>query len=247
MVEIKIPLAPRGGVLIPLGFLKLRIPWDECSQQSTQPSPARGYPRQIKMSLQKLRKFYELKRIERANTVAGGKVRRKESPAEHSWSCLILADYFLSRMSDKMSGKASEQKPKLDRLKVYELLMYHDVVEIEAGDINLLNEQERKHKSEREKKAAHVLHQHLPAELGKKFLALFHEYEEGKSKEARFAKAIDALDAEIHELDYKEDWKGWTEEFLRKKKGPLFEEFPELKEAFEEIMSFVKKGGYFGR
>lgn len=187
------------------------------------------------MGFQKLRKFYELKRIERANTVAGGKVRRKESPAEHSWSCLILADYFLS----KIKG------PQLDRLKVYELLMYHDVVEIEAGDINLLNEQERKHKAEREKKAAHVLHQHLPAELGKKFLALFHEYEEGKTKEAKFAKAIDALDAEIHELDYKEDWKGWTEDFLRKKKGPLFEEFPELQEAFEEIMEFVKEEGYF--
>lgn len=193
------------------------------------------------MELPKLRKFYQLKRIERANTVA----KRKESPAEHSWSCLILADYFLSRRS--RGGGGDESKHMLDRLKVYELLLYHDVVEIEAGDINLLNEQERKQKAEREKKAAHILHQHLPAELGKKFLTLFHEYEEGKSKEARFAKAIDALDAEIHELDYKEDWKGWTEEFLRKKKGPLFEEFPELKEAFEEIMEFVKKEGYFGR
>ncbi len=198
------------------------------------------------MELPKLRKFYQLKTIERANTVAGGKVRRKESPAEHSWSCLILADYFLSKMEMSME-KSNRKKPALDRLKVYELLMYHDVVEIEAGDINLLNEQERKHKAEREKKAAHVLHQHLPSELGKKFLALFHEYEEGKSKEARFAKAIDALDAEIHELDYKEDWKGWTEDFLRKKKGPLFEEFPELKEAFEEIMQFVKEEGYFGQ
>ncbi len=191
--------------------------------------------------LSSLRKFYELKRIERANTVAG----RKESPAEHSWSCLILADYFLSRMEKGRTTKRGMKMPALNRLKVYELLLYHDVVEIEAGDVNLLDEQERKHKGEREKQAAHVLHQHLPVELGKKFLVLFHEYEEGKSNEARFAKAIDALDAEIHELDYKEDWKGWTEDFLRKKKGPLFEEFPELKEAFEEIMGFVKKEGYF--
>lgn len=195
--------------------------------------------------LSPLRKFYELKRVERANTVAS----RKESPAEHSWSCLILADYFLSRMEkskrERRPGRLKPGRLNLDRLNVYELLMYHDVVEIEAGDVNILLEQERKHKAERERQAAHVLHQHLPVELGKKFLALFHEYEEGKTIEARFAKAIDALDAEIHELDYKEDWKGWTEEFLRKKKGPLFEEFPELKKAFEEMMAFVKEERYF--
>ncbi len=181
--------------------------------------------------LHKLRKFYELKNVERTAKVGA----RRESPAEHTWSALILADYFLNKMKNS----------KLDRLKVYELLMYHDVVEIEAGDVNLLDEQKRKHKAEREKQAAHVLHQHFPLELGKKFLVLFQEYEEGKTKEARFAKAIDALDAKIHELDYKEDWKGWTEEFLRKKKGPLFEEFPELKKFFEESLKFCRKEGYF--
>lgn len=125
--------------------------------------------------------------------------------------------------------------------------MYHDVVEIEAGDVNLLDEQSRKHKKERENQAAHILQKHLPSELGKKFLTLFQEYEEGKTTEARFAKAIDALDAEIHELDYPNDWKGWTEEFLRRKKGPLMEEFPELKKMFEESVEFVKKEGYFER
>ncbi len=145
-----------------------------------------------------IRKFYQLKHVER-NAPVG---KRKESPAEHSWSCLILADYFLNKMKKK-DGEA------LDRLKVYELLMYHDVVEIEAGDICISKEEKR------------------------------------KTKEAKFAKAIDALDAEIHELDYKEDWKGWTEEFLRRKKGPLVEEFPELKQAFEEIMQYAKEEGYF--
>jgi len=48
---------------------------------------------------------------------------RRESAAEHSWSCLLLADPFLS----------SCEEP-LDRLKVYELLLYHDVVEIIVGD-----------------------------------------------------------------------------------------------------------------
>ena len=185
----------------------------------------------MNIALPPLRNFYKLKNIERANSVG----HRKESPAEHSWSCLILADYFLNKIKNQ----------ELDRLKVYELLMYHDVVEIEAGDVNLLNEQEREHKAEREKQAAHVLQEHLPMELGQKFLALFSEYEQGKTKEAKFARAVDALDAVIHELDYPNDWKGWTEDFLRKKKEHLFNEFPELKEMFEEILQFCREKNIF--
>jgi putative hydrolases of HD superfamily len=178
----------------------------------------------------KIRRFYDLKKVERACSV----MSRKESSAEHSWSCLILADYFLSQMEED-----------LDRLKIYELLMYHDVVEIETGDIDLLDENSRLHKKEVEEKAMHVLKEKIPAVLSEKFLNLFMEFEAGETQEAKFARAIDALDAEIHELDYKEDWKGWTEEFLRKKKGPLFEEFPALKEAFEQTTAFAKENAYF--
>ena len=123
--------------------------------------------------------------------------------------------------------------------------MYHDVVEIESGDVNLLDEQEHRNKKKREQEAAQILKQHFPPELSAKFMSLFQEYEEGKTKEARLARAIDALDAEIHELDYPEDWEGWTEEFLRRKKSPLFEEFPELQELFEEGILLAKKKGYF--
>ncbi len=181
-------------------------------------------------NINRLRKFYQLKNVYRANSVSG----RKESSAEHSWSCLILADYFLSKM-----------KEELDRIKVYELLMYHDVVEIEAGDVCLLDENSRKSKKEKELQALHILKEHIPKILKEKFVALFQEFEGEKTREAKFAKAIDALDAQIHEMDYKEDWKGWTEEFLRKKRRYLFEEFPELKEAFEKQMKFLRKEGYF--
>jgi putative hydrolases of HD superfamily len=183
-------------------------------------------------NINKLRKFYELKHVERSNSVKG----RKESPAEHTWSSLILADYFMEIM-----------KQKLDRLKVFELLLYHDVVEIETGDICISKEKERIGKEGREKQAAHILKEHIPAALGDKFLSRFEEFEGAQTTEAKFAKAIDAIDAQIHELDYKEDWKGWTEEFLRSKKGYLFEDFPELKEAFEAVMVFLEENGYFSQ
>jgi len=181
-------------------------------------------------NINRLRKFYQLKNVERANSVS----RRKESSAEHSWSCLILADYFISEM-----------KEKLDRLRIYELLMYHDVVEIEAGDVCINDEKGRIGKEDRELQAVHVLKEHIPKILKDKFVALFQEFEEGKTMEAKFAKAIDALDAAIHELDYKEDWKKLTEEFLRQKKGPIMKAFPELEKAFDNVLTYAREEGYF--
>lgn len=80
-------------------------------------------------TINKLRKFYHLKNVDR-DAVVG---KRKESSAEHSWSTLILADYFLNIMNDKS----------LNRLKVYELLLYHDIVEIESGDIPIHHTEKR--------------------------------------------------------------------------------------------------------
>ena len=137
------------------------------------------------------------------------------------------------------------KKQKIDRVKVYELLMYHDVVEIECGDVCISKEEQHKKSKESEQKAMVKLKKKLPDPLSQKFADLFIEFEEGRTVEARFAKAVDALDAEIHELDYKQDWVGWTEEFLRKKKQHKFKEFPELEAMFEKTIAFCRKNGYF--
>ncbi len=136
---------------------------------------------------------------------------------------------------------------KLDRLKVYELLMYHDVPEIYAGDTVLHPEiiQDNKSKFEKEMLAAKKLREELPHPLNDKFFKLFEEYEAKESREAKFAKAIDALESEIHEMDYKEDWRGWTPEFLTQKKAHLFADFPELKKVFFELLDYLKENGYF--
>jgi putative hydrolases of HD superfamily len=178
----------------------------------------------------RIKKFYELKNVDRYSSVKN----RKESSAEHSWSCLVLADYFLSKT-----------KRTLDRLHIYELLMYHDVVEIYAGDSPLHPDITIKKKRERELAAMKRVAKEIPKELKRKYVSLVSEFEENKTPEARFARAIDVLDAEIHEIDYKQDWKGFTEAFLRKNKEHYFEGNPELKEAFERIMVYLKENGYF--
>ncbi len=178
----------------------------------------------------KLRKLYKLKEVYRHNSVQN----RKESSAEHTWSALMLADYLLTRT-----------KLKLDRLKVYELLMYHDIVEIETGDVPIHHEEKRNNKKHEEMKAAIKLAKELPEEIGKKLLTLFTEFEENKTMEAKFAHAIDKLDALIHELDYKKDWQGWTEVMVHKYHGEALKEFPKLHALFLELIGMVKKEKYF--
>jgi putative hydrolase of HD superfamily len=181
--------------------------------------------------LDKFRIFYKLKNVERLNSVKN----RKENPAEHTWSALMLADYFITKFySDN-----------LDRLKVYELLMYHDIVEIESGDTPLSPNHDKSHQKILEAKSAIILSKKIPESLSKKYLHLFNEFELATTREAKFAKAVEQLDAEIHEMDYKEDWKGWTEEFLRKHKQKYFKEFPELEVFFEESLEYCKNNGFF--
>ncbi|MFH1916662.1 MAG: HD domain-containing protein [Nanoarchaeota archaeon] len=178
------------------------------------------------LDLDKLRKFYQLKNVTRMNSV----MDRKESPAEHTWSALVLADYLLSKVDFKV-----------DRLRVYELLLYHDLAEIDVGDTPLYPENKNEHPDE----LAAVKNMDLPDHMKQKVVDLFTEYEERKTIEARFAQAMDKLDAEVHELDYKEDWKGWTEVFLREKKEKYLQDFPELVDFFEELIVFQKENGFF--
>jgi len=179
--------------------------------------------------LLRLRKLYGLKSVYRYASVAG----RKESSAEHTWICLVLADYFLERLDLK-----------LDREKVFQLLIYHDIVEIEAGDTPIHHREMRKGKQEREQKAIQNLGKALPGEMDRRVTRLFHEFEKRQTREAQFAAIIDQLDAMVHELDYPKDWKGWTERMAREFHEKDFQAFPYFAGLFEEIIEYLKKHKY---
>lgn len=187
--------------------------------------------------MEEIFKFKELNRLKlvpRANSVGN----RKESSAEHSWSSLLLADLLLNEVNKK-----------LDRLKIYEILMYHDLVEIEAGDIALdpINEVNINNKKEIEFAAAKIVKSKLPIGLQDKFFNLFLEFEKQKTIEARFAKAIDVFDAIIQEIDYKTDWKGWSKDFLISQKEIFFRDFPKILNLFHNTIDYLEKEGYFNQ
>ena len=95
----------------------------------------------------KLYNLFKLKEIERRGRVRG----RQESAAEHVYGCLVLAEYFLPKVQQK-----------LDTLKVLRMLVYHDLAEIEAGDTFILDKEKIKTQKEREADAAKILRDKIP-------------------------------------------------------------------------------------
>ena len=182
--------------------------------------------------LDKINLLLKLKEVNRVTKV----LNRNESSAEHTYGCLMLADYLLSRF-----------KLNLDSEKVKKLLLYHDFVEIESGDTYFLDEEGVKNQKLKEQKAFKILQQKIPKEISQNYIALFDEYEQNETQEAKFAQAVDKLEPMIHALDYKELWheKGFTEKNIREKKQKPMECFPELLNFFNEIMLFLKLNGYF--
>lgn len=108
---------------------------------------------------------------------------RRENDAEHSWHLALMAITLYEHANT----------PDLDLLKILHMVIIHDIVEIDAGDTYIYDEEHKKDQAAREQKAADRLFGLLPAEQATRFRSIWDEFESGESPEARFAKAIDRL------------------------------------------------------
>ncbi|MEA5085465.1 MAG: HD domain-containing protein [Lachnospiraceae bacterium] len=106
---------------------------------------------------------------------------RKENDAEHSWhACLmavVLAEYF----------------PDVDLLKSLKMMLFHDVVEIYAGDTYCYDNKGNEDKVLREQASAQKVYGLLPDEQKDELIALWQEFEEGESPEAKFCAILDRV------------------------------------------------------
>ena len=170
---------------------------------------------------------YKLKEIQRKNNVK----RRQESSAEHTYSTIYLAEYFLK----KIKG--------LDELKVLKLLLYHDLIEIYAGDTFVLDKKAKKTQLKREKKALKKIMNTFPETLSPEIEKNIQELIQNKTREAKFARAIDVFDPIIQAMNQPKAWMtyGFTEKKLREYKEPYFEDFPEIQKFFDELIIELKK------
>lgn len=109
---------------------------------------------------------------------------RLENSAEHSW--------HLGTMAVTLAEYAPAGA---DIGKVVEMLLVHDVVEIDAGDTFAFDAAANVDKEERETRAAERLFGLLPDDDGRRLRALWDEFEEGETATARFANALDRFQA----------------------------------------------------
>ncbi|MCF2517580.1 HD family hydrolase [Dyadobacter sp. CY351] len=108
---------------------------------------------------------------------------RNENDAEHSW--------HLSLMAIILAGHANSD---IDLLRVVKMLLIHDIVEIDAGDTFIYDAQKNHTNTDEERLAANRIFGLLPEEQATELIAIWEEFEEGQTHEAKFARAMDRLE-----------------------------------------------------
>jgi putative hydrolase of HD superfamily len=87
------------------------------------------------------------------------------------------------------------------------MVLLHDIVEIDAGDTFLYDQQGNASKAAREQQAAARIFGLLPKAQQDEFTALWREFEERQTADSRFANALDRLMPLLH--NYHNQGKPW--------------------------------------
>lgn len=123
---------------------------------------------------------------------------RRENDAEHAWHMAIMA-YLLKEYSNEP----------IDVARVMIMCLIHDVVEIDAGDTYAYDAEGLKTQKAREEAAKERIYSLLPDDQKQDLQALFDEFEERKTPEAKFARALDNLQPLL--LNNSNDGGDWRE------------------------------------
>ncbi|MHA6261928.1 HD domain-containing protein [Arenibacterium sp. CAU 1754] len=114
---------------------------------------------------------------------------RRENSAEHSWHIMLYALV----LSDHAGPDVQ-----IDR--VLRMLLIHDIVEIDAGDVPIHGAVDHAAMAIKEQAAADRLFGLLPSHQADEFRALWDEFEAAGTPDARFAKAIDRVQTPVANL-----------------------------------------------
>ena len=122
-----------------------------------------------------------LKTVARQSRITDGS--RHENSAEHSWHLTLMA-----------LALAGHAPPGTDLARVMAMLVVHDMVEIDAGDLFVYADSAAQARQEEaERAAADRIFAILPGPQAAAVRALWDEFEERRTAEARFARALDRL------------------------------------------------------
>lgn len=125
-----------------------------------------------------------LKSVLRATTLCDGS--RRENSGEHSWHLALYALVL-----------ADQAAPGVDINRVIRMLLIHDLVEIDVGDVPIHSANGTAHASAdtqaAESRAADRIFGLLPANTGAELRALWDEFEAAETPDAIFAKSLDRV------------------------------------------------------
>lgn len=107
---------------------------------------------------------------------------RRENDAEHAWHMAVMAYLFKEYTNEKV-----------DVGKVMLMCLIHDIVEIDAGDTYAYDSENLKTQKVREDAAKERIFSLLPEDQKQELIALFDEFEEFQTAEAKYAHALDNL------------------------------------------------------
>lgn len=163
---------------------------------------------------------------------------RYESSAEHSWQIAMLA-----------SSLAPHAEPGVDLAHVISMLLVHDIGEIDAGDTFFFAEGADDAKA-KERAGVERIFALLPEAERARFLALWSEFDDGTSADARFAHAVDrAMPVLLNLANHGQSWRenGVSHAQVVKRVGPPVKAgCPALWVYLEARLDDAERTGWFG-
>lgn len=137
---------------------------------------------------------------------------RLESVAEHTFGCLILATAIYDELEDKI-----KQTINLDR--VLSMLAIHELEEVTIGDITPLSKTKKENVKLDAEKGVNNMVKNIKSK--NRILSLTEEYNQNKTLNSKFAKAIDKLECVLEFKKYQDNGyvslNNVTEEMLNNK------------------------------
>lgn len=150
---------------------------------------------------------------------------RHENDAEHSWHLAMMTIVL-----------AEHSNTPIDVLKVLKMVLIHDIVEIDTGDVFLHDTTKNHTNTDEETIAAKRIFGMLPNNQAEEFIGIWEEFEAGQTNEAKFAKAMDRFEPLLQNASNKGGtWAEYNVDYER-----VFETAHKIKKGSEMIWNYTE-------
>jgi putative hydrolase of HD superfamily len=164
---------------------------------------------------------------------------RYENSAEHSWQIALLA-----------ASLEHHAASPVDIHRVIGMLLVHDIGEIDTGDTMVFVEGGWDERKAAERAAVIRIFGLLPEPQGAAFLALWQEFDDGATPEARFAHAVDRAMPVL--LNLANDGQSWRENGISHERV-VHRIAPEIRDGCPALWAYLegrleeaRRSGWFG-